>query len=81
MAVPVNVKDNKFPQERMRYLILSWFLTNRINYLEVGVNGDAQYLNFVQMKVYTDDFDATDVPIHNATFVKCCSNLLRNNMP
>ena len=80
MAVPVNVKDNKFLQGRMRYLILSWFLTNRINYLEVGVNCDAQYLNVVQMNVYTDDFDAADVPIHNATFVTFFSNLLRNNM-
>lgn len=81
MALPVNVKDNKFLQQRMRYLILSWFLTNRINYLEVGVNGDAQYLSVVQMKVYTDNFDAADVPIHNATFVTFCSSLLRINMP
>ena len=81
MAVLVNVKDNKFLQERMRYLILSPFHTNWINYLEVGVNGDAQYLNVVQMKVYTDDFDAADVPIHNATSVTFCSNLLRNNVP
>lgn len=81
MALPVNVKDNKFLQQRMRYLILSWFLTNRINYLEVGVNGDAQYLSVVQMKVYTDNFDAADVPIHNATFVTFYSSLLRINMP
>lgn len=69
MAVPVNITDYKFPQERMRYLILSRFLTNRINYLEVGLNCDAQYLNVVQMKVYADDFDAADVPIHNVCHV------------
>lgn len=76
MAVPVNVKDNKFLQERMvphKQGQLSWS--------ERKWPSAVPAWTFVQMKVYTDDFDAANVPIHNATFVTFCSNFLRNNVP